>query len=60
TGDVRGLTIVVDRGQTARARRTGDVRGLTIVVDCGASGAANIESIKTGGHHYLVAAKQRD
>ncbi len=44
----------------ALARRTGDARGLTIVVDRGMSGAANIESIKAAGHHYLVAAKQTE
>ena len=39
-------------------RRTGKRSGRTVVVDRGMADAANLQRIKTRGHHYLVAARQ--
>jgi Transposase DDE domain len=48
----------LDEMLSALERRTGKRSGCTVVVDRGMADAANLQRIKTRGHHYLVAARQ--
>lgn len=48
----------LDEMLSALERRTGNRSGCTVVVDRGMADAANLQRIKTRGHHYLVAARQ--
>jgi Transposase DDE domain len=47
----------LDEMLSALERRTGKRSGCTVVVDRGMADAANLQRIKTRGHHYLVAAR---
>lgn len=50
----------VETAINAFEKRTGIKTGATITMDRGMSDKANIELIKSRGHHYIVAAKQAE
>jgi Transposase DDE domain len=54
----RHHSTTLDEMLSALERRTGKRSGCTVVVDRGMADAANLQRIKTRGHHYLVAARQ--
>ena len=54
----RNDSTTLDEMLSALERRTGKRSGCTVVVDRGMADAANLQRIKTHGHHYLVAARQ--